>query len=187
MRSKILILLLFISCQKIEKIIPKQSIKDSLKIAYDLNDIESITYATILNQLQDSIITWHLIAATIQIESEFNPLAINPTSNCKGLMQLKESTAEYIAKKHNLNYKPNQTLFNPIHNITLGTLYLKQNLKSSGTLQQKLEHTIKCYVGGSKFKEKDPYTQYYKRKIMKEYNRLIYIEKGILCQFHQKN
>lgn len=184
--QKLLILLLLISCQK-QIHTPKQSIKDSLKVAYDLNELESITYATILNQLQDSIVTWHLIAATIQIESEFNPLAINPTSNCKGLMQLKESTAQYLCNKYDIKYVTNQTLFNPIHNITLGTLYLKQNLKHSGTLQERLEHTIKCYVGGSKFKEKDPYTQYYKRKIMKEYNRLIYIEKGILCKFHLKN
>jgi soluble lytic murein transglycosylase-like protein len=187
MPKKLLVLLLFFHCDKQIPVIqdPIQVISESLQVAYDLSKIESNTYATLFYTLQDSIVSWHLIASTIQIESQYNPLAINQTSKCKGMMQLKESTAEYLSKKLDMKYKHNETVYNPISNITLGTQYLKDNSNISGTIKEKIHHTVQCFVGGPKYNKNNGYTKYYRKQILKEYNKLIYIERGIKWNYQQ--
>lgn len=97
-------------------------------------------------------------------------------------MQLKESTAEYLCKQLNIQYIHNQTVYNPIHNIQIGTQYLINNVPEDNDI----EHTIKCFVGGPKFNNKNSYVQYYKNQILKEYNKLTYIEKGIKYDFNSR-
>ena len=62
-----------------------------------------------------------LIYAVMRQESLFDTKAVS-TSNAKGLMQLIDSTANWMAERIGLQY---EDIFNPEVNITLGTAYLK--------------------------------------------------------------
>ena len=63
------------------------------------------------------------ILAVIQNESRFNPdMRGNHTEI--GLMQIKPTTAEWIAKKMGVPYKGEKSLFNPIENIRLGIAFM---------------------------------------------------------------
>lgn len=62
-----------------------------------------------------------LIYAVMRQESLFDPYAIS-VANAKGLMQLIDSTAQYVARREGIKLK---NLFHPETNILLGTAYLK--------------------------------------------------------------
>ncbi len=64
-----------------------------------------------------------LITAVIASESRFNPLIIGPVGEV-GLMQLRPSTAQWIAKTMGLPWKGARSLRNPLYNISLGVAYL---------------------------------------------------------------
>lgn len=75
------------------------------------------------------------LLAIIKTESRFNPNAVG-TSGEIGLMQIKPSTAEWIAKKKKFPWVNKDELFNPEYNIHLGALYfkyLKKSLKSKAS------------------------------------------------------
>jgi soluble lytic murein transglycosylase len=67
-----------------------------------------------------------LVAAVIQVESRFDPLAVSPVG-AMGLMQLMPPTARWLLEKREgpAQIRPAQ-LFNPILNVELGTGYLAQ-------------------------------------------------------------
>lgn len=69
------------------------------------------------------------LLAIIKTESRFNPNAIG-TAGEIGLMQIKPSTAEWIAKKKKFPWVNKEELFNPEYNIHLGALYFKYLKKS---------------------------------------------------------
>lgn len=64
------------------------------------------------------------VAAVIYRESTFNTRAVS-NRGARGLMQLLPSTAKYIAKKENLEWKGAEALFHPAYNIRLGIAYLQ--------------------------------------------------------------
>ncbi len=68
-----------------------------------------------------------LIFAFIKAESNFNEKVVSK-SNAKGLMQLIESTAKETAKNTKIEFKENETLFNPEENIYLGIKYFDKLL-----------------------------------------------------------
>ena len=68
-----------------------------------------------------------LIFAFIKAESNFNEKVVSK-SNAKGLMQLIESTAKETAKDTKIEFKENETLFNPEENIYLGIKYFDKLL-----------------------------------------------------------
>ncbi len=68
-----------------------------------------------------------LIFAIIKAESNFKPNSIS-NSNAKGLMQLMESTASEIASKLEIEYKENESIYDPETNIMIGTAYFKELL-----------------------------------------------------------
>lgn len=75
------------------------------------------------------------ILAIIKTESRFNPNAVG-TSGEIGLMQIRPSTAEWIAKKKKFIWVNREELFDPEYNIHLGALYfkyLKKSLKSKAS------------------------------------------------------
>ncbi len=78
-----------------------------------------------------------IVTAVISIESNFNPVAVGPVGEL-GLMQLRASTAEWIAGKMRIPWKGVGSLTNPEVNIKLGTAYLsflkKQFSKQGGYL-----------------------------------------------------
>ena len=136
------------------------------KAGYNLSTVEIKTYATLFHSLeQETDIPWKLIAATVWVESNYNPNAHNKKTNCKGIMQLKSNTAKWIAEKHNINYSESM-LWNPVSNIILGTYYLKANSKNG------LKHAVNTFVGGPKYK-KGNYQKYYCNTVWKEYQRLL--------------
>ncbi|SHO55236.1 transglycosylase SLT domain-containing protein [Vibrio quintilis] len=61
-------------------------------------------------------------------ESAMDVQAYSPVG-AKGLMQLLPSTARYMAKKYQLNYKNSRDLFNAKKNIELGSQYLTELLE----------------------------------------------------------
>ncbi|MGC8550970.1 MAG: transglycosylase SLT domain-containing protein [Acidobacteriaceae bacterium] len=67
----------------------------------------------------------YMVASLIRQESGFRPDAISH-SNAYGLMQLLPSVGRMMARKAGMRYFRTRDLLNPIINIELGTLYLKQ-------------------------------------------------------------
>jgi len=69
-----------------------------------------------------------LILAVIKVESKFNEKALS-SKDARGLMQILPDTGQWIAKE--LNYKDFNAdlLYEPKHNINIGTWYLKYLLK----------------------------------------------------------
>ncbi len=63
------------------------------------------------------------LMAVIQNESGFRPRIIGGVGEI-GLMQIKPTTAAWIAKKINYNWEGRKALFNPVHNIKIGAAYL---------------------------------------------------------------
>ncbi len=69
-----------------------------------------------------------LIFAIIKAESNFNPNVVS-SSNAIGLMQLMDATAEELARKIDVTFMKNASLYNPDLNIRLGTKYFSDLLK----------------------------------------------------------
>lgn len=63
------------------------------------------------------------ILALIQNESRFNPEMRGMHTEI-GLMQIKPSTAAWIAKKMNVRYKGDQSLFDPVQNVRIGIAFM---------------------------------------------------------------
>lgn len=63
------------------------------------------------------------LLSVIQSESSFRPRLLGSYGEI-GLMQIKPSTAEWIAKKMNLKYKDADDLYDPVKNIQLGAAFL---------------------------------------------------------------
>lgn len=95
----------------------------------------SVTH-TVMEQSSKHNIDPLLITAVIAGESNFNPTAIGPIGEI-GMMQLRASTAEWIAKKKGIHWRGVRALTNPNYNIRLGVAYLsylKKRFSSRGGL-----------------------------------------------------
>lgn len=66
----------------------------------------------------------YVISSVINVESSFNNEAVS-NKGAIGLMQLMPSTANWLAKKMNMNNFKEKDLFIPDINIKLGSFYLK--------------------------------------------------------------
>lgn len=84
------------------------------------------------------------LLAIIKTESRFNSNAVGAVGEI-GLMQIKPTTAEWIAKKKNFPWINKDELFNPEYNIHLGALYFKYLKKS---LNSKASDYINAYNMG---------------------------------------
>ena len=71
-----------------------------------------------------------LVKAVIRVESRFNPNAVSPVG-ARGLMQIMPNTAQWIAERMGLPHHEDD-LFNPAHNIRMGTYYLRSLLDEFG-------------------------------------------------------
>ena len=114
-----------------------------------------------------------IITAVIDGESGFNPQAIGPVGEM-GLMQLRPSTAKWIAQKMNVPFYGNVSLLNPVINIRIGMAYLsylRRELDGYGT------HVyLAAYNMGIgtvlKFLAKNIQPEIYSRHVMKRYAKL---------------
>ncbi len=64
-----------------------------------------------------------IVTAVIAGESSFNPKAVGPVGEL-GLMQIRPSTAKWIAKKMNIPWRGASALTSPDYNIEIGVAYL---------------------------------------------------------------
>src|SRR5690606_18523165 len=65
----------------------------------------------------------YFVMAVIAGESSFHPHAQGPVGEI-GLMQLRLSTGEWMAKKIKMRWRGERTLKDPVSNIKLGTAYI---------------------------------------------------------------
>jgi soluble lytic murein transglycosylase len=65
----------------------------------------------------------YFVMAVIAGESSFNPMATGPVGEI-GMMQLRPTTGEWMAKKIKMKWNGDKTLQDPVKNIRLGTAYL---------------------------------------------------------------
>ncbi len=82
------------------------------------------------------------ILALIGIESSFKNSTVSPRG-AKGLMQMMPFVAEAMAQKLDIEWRGDQTLFNPLINIRLGIYYLKMLMDDFQDLGLAL--TAYCY------------------------------------------
>ncbi|RKY79487.1 hypothetical protein DRQ07_06340 [candidate division KSB1 bacterium] len=164
----------------------RKCISKTLKIAYNLSDWESHCYSIFFDDFSIYYkINWEIYAALIRVESNFNP-TVKSGANCKGLMQIKESTGKEIAEKLGISFIENQSLWNDFINIILGAEYL------SGFIQEKgFDGGVKSYLGGpdylksiKKRTETYTYVKEYKIRVSDEYNQLQYIFRGVADEYN---
>lgn len=87
----------------------------------------------------------YLVLAVIKTESNFNKEAVSK-KDAKGLMQIMDSTGEWIAKELGVNYFMSSMLFDPELNIKMGCWYLN-NLEKE--FDEDLDLVLAAYNGGS--------------------------------------
>lgn len=80
-------------------------------------------------RVRHAVDTAYALAISRQ-ESLFNERALSP-AGARGLMQIMPATGRLVASKHKLPHS-NDKLYEPAHNITLGTLYLQELLQRFG-------------------------------------------------------
>jgi soluble lytic murein transglycosylase len=78
---------------------------------------------TIIREAAKHSLDPYFVMAVISGESSFNPQAKGPVGEI-GLMQLRPTTGEWMAKKMKMKWRGHRTLLNPVENIKLGTQYL---------------------------------------------------------------
>jgi soluble lytic murein transglycosylase-like protein len=80
---------------------------------------------TIVEQAERHGLDPKLVWAVIQVESGGYNLAVSHVG-ALGLMQLMPATGHELARKHGVAWRGEESLFDPIVNVKLGTAYLKQ-------------------------------------------------------------
>lgn len=87
-----------------------------------VNKVESLTQ--VIQELSEEYsIDPSLIQAMIEVESMYRTAALSSVG-ARGLMQVRPSTAEWIAKKKGLLYGGSDTLYDVKTNVRIGTAYL---------------------------------------------------------------
>lgn len=78
---------------------------------------------TIIDEASKSSLDPYFVMAVISGESSFNPHAIGPVGEI-GMMQIRPTTGEWMAKMLKTKWRGEKTLRDPIENIKLGVAYL---------------------------------------------------------------
>lgn len=163
----------------------RRCISRTLQLAYGLSKWEGFCYATIFDEFSLLYkIRWELYGSLIRVETNFNPTR-KSGKNCKGLMQIKESTGEEVAKELGIRFIGNQSLWNEFINIAIGSAYLSKFVVERG-----VQKGIKSYLGGpdylknvQKKAETFKYVKEYKTRVSEEYDQLSYMFRGIVDEF----
>ena len=92
-----------------------------------------IKYKNIIYANSTKNIPPYLIASVINVESRYDKNA-ESKKGAIGLMQIKQSTADYMIDIYKIDKNTNQNLFNPTTNIRLGSLYLNYLYKKFGDI-----------------------------------------------------
>lgn len=106
-----------------------QTVKKNLPAKYK-GRAHAVT-ATIMGESKKHKLDPFILTAVIAGESSFNPEAVGPVGEL-GLMQVRPTTGQWIAKKMNLPWYGQRTLKDPIKNIRIGAAYLSYLHKRLG-------------------------------------------------------
>ena len=96
----------------VEERLPKRHRKESKRIA-----------KAIIEEAQKHEFDPVFLMSVIQGESSFNPDMVGGVGEL-GLMQIRPSTAKWIAPKFGMKFKQDKTLLDPVTNIQIGAAYL---------------------------------------------------------------
>lgn len=111
----------------------QSKIDEAFGLTLKIDDITNLgveSSAEIVKQCNEKGIPVPIMLAIYDVESRFNPSAINSTSNASGLGQILPSTAQAVARNNNISYSRGM-LTDPRYNIRLTTSYLSDHLYSS--------------------------------------------------------
>ncbi len=86
-------------------------------------EVEAVA-ETVVIEAQRRNLPVALVLAVIEVESTYRHEVVSHVG-ARGLMQLLPDTAAWIAKKNNLPWDGEDTLFDPVVNVRLGTAYLR--------------------------------------------------------------
>jgi hypothetical protein len=135
--------------QKYKVIHDRQSHLSKILSTYPLHGVEPYVYAVLVDTLSRKYnIDVEAIIATIDIETgrTWDPTQTSH-ANCKGIMQLKETTAELESGRIGIPYKKHSTVWSEIKAIEIGSSYLSRGVNKYG-----YNEGFKYYVGGSGFR-----------------------------------
>ncbi len=112
-----------------------------------------------------------LVLALIQVESSGYNFAVSPVG-AMGLMQLMPATAEGVAERIGLRWAGPETLFDPVTNVRLGVVYLRELLDRYGSVTIALA----AYNWGptriaERLRQGDPVPALYARRVLSVYEK----------------
>ena len=167
----------------------RRCITKTIMLAYGISQWEAFHYAIFFDQWSVYYqIPWEVYIALIRVETNFNT-TLTSKKGCKGVMQIKGSTAEGECRKLGIRYREkneSKILFNEFLNLTIGSFYLSENI-----LRKKdINKGVRCYLGGPDYlksvksnAETFRYVHEYKTKVSKEYEQLAYMFRGIVDEY----
>lgn len=132
------------------------------------NKAQTVT-ETIIKEAAKHGLDPYFVMAVISGESSFNPLAIGPVGEI-GMMQIRPTTGEWMAKKVKMKWNGEKTLRDPIANIKLGTAYI-------AWLREKFDNHSQLYLAAynmgarsvNKALAKNVWPKDYPKHVMKRY------------------
>jgi soluble lytic murein transglycosylase-like protein len=80
---------------------------------------------TIVDEAERHGLDPSLVLAVIEVESGYHSQAVSHVG-ALGLMQLMPATGRELARKHDVEWRGEESLFDPIVNVKLGTAYLRE-------------------------------------------------------------
>ena len=112
-----------------------------------------------------------LVLSLIEVESNYNPKAISHMG-AVGLLQLLPTTAEYVARNHDLPFDGEKSLHDPKKNLTLGLKYMVELRRKF----KKPRYYLAAYNIGPgavsrKLKAGIPLSNSYYNKVMRSYRQ----------------
>jgi soluble lytic murein transglycosylase-like protein len=86
---------------------------------------------TVVAEAERHGLDWELVLAVIRIESAFYNFA-RSEAGALGLMQIMPATGEELASELGIAWRGEETLFNPVTNVRMGTAYLRYLYRTFG-------------------------------------------------------
>lgn len=152
----------------------------AMQVAYSFSKYEARLYALAIdacvswcNERYKTCVPWELLAVTYQNESRYKSYLTSP-KNAKGVGQMLPGTFSERMKALGIRYD-DCDIWNYSLNMVGSSDYISMLYADKG-----LEYAIRSYFGGPAHKKTDDVLAY-NSQAMIDYNRLVYIYKGIQC------
>jgi hypothetical protein len=147
------------------------------KIITGVTEFQADIRAYMYYKLVPKGLAWEILPATEWSESMMNA-TLKSSKDCKGAMQVSESTGEAKAKNIGIPYLRNHSLWNDLDNFEIGYGHLIDGLMEQS---HNYSHGIKKYYAGNYIKK--PHLREkilsYNNKVMLEYYKLRFLFKGL--------